>query len=155
MKSAYTLIELMIVVTIISVLVGFGVSAYTKARDRQIGQSAGEQILSVLSENQKIANIGNKDCIGKFLGQQVVISATNTITANSICTGGPGPSPVVTTIDDIDFVAGATFTFNPLTTGIDLGATASPLTISYTVPSGSTYSIQVDKSGTIEYKGTP
>ncbi|KKU46431.1 MAG: hypothetical protein UX64_C0007G0001, partial [Microgenomates group bacterium GW2011_GWC2_46_7] len=53
MKPAYTLIELMVVVALSAILVGFGLTSYRKAQNRQIGQAAAEQIISILQENQK------------------------------------------------------------------------------------------------------
>lgn len=150
-KPAFTLIELMIVISIITVLVGFGVSAYGKARDRQVGQAAGEQIMSILSSNQKQANIGDKNCAGKFTGQRVIFDTTNTITSTSLCEGGVIGSPVATTsIDGIDFVSSTTLVFNPLSGGVTLST--DPLTISYTTSTG-TYSLKVNSSGTIENLG--
>lgn len=151
-RSGYTLVELMIVISIIGILVVFGVSAYGKARDRQIGQSAGEKIIQILQENQKIASIGDKDCSGKFSGQKVSISGS-LITSQSICEGGAVGTPKTTTIEDITFSVSNTIIFSPLPQGgVDLSA-PSPLTISYTSSSGSIYAISIDRSGTIEYQG--
>lgn len=149
-KFGYTLIELMVVISIVGILVTFGVSAYGKARDKQIGQSAGEQITSILNENQKIANVGDKDCTGKFIGQQVALSGS-TVTSTSLCEGGSVVSKS-TPIPEITFSGNYSIIFNPLSLGINLNA-ASPLSIMYMSTSGATYKILVDKSGTIEYKG--
>jgi len=149
MKPAYTLIELVIIITIISILVSVGLSAYGKARDRQAGQAAGEKIISILQENQKIANVGKVGCATKFLGQKVTTSSTNQITTQSLCEGPDGPSLSIP-IPDITFPITSTITFKPLSQGTDL---TSDLNLSYTSTAGNTYLITITRSGTIEYKG--
>lgn len=155
MKSAYTLIELMIVVTIISILVGFGISAYTKARDRQVGQIAGEQILAILNENQKIASVGKVDsgCTGKYLYQQVILSPPNIISSKSVCKDASGSEYPYPPILGITSLTSTTIRFNPLSLGITLPSDALEQIISYTTPSALTYYLRVTNSGTIEYQG--
>lgn len=151
MKTGFTLIELMITITIIGILVGFGISAYGKARDRQIGQAAGEKIVSILQENQTIASIGKKDCNDKYLGQQVILTPPNTLQTRSICEGGVMGSPTSTPIDGITSLTSATIIFNPLSRGINLGAPT--LNIDFVGASGLTYRIFLTSSGTIENQG--
>ncbi|EKD80482.1 MAG: hypothetical protein ACD_40C00076G0002 [uncultured bacterium] len=151
MKHGYTLIELIIVVSIISILVSFGISAYGKARDRQIGQAAGEKIVSILQESQTIASVGKEDCTGKYTGQQVILSTSPpTIKTRSTCTGGQG-AQTTTSIDGITSLTSTTILFNPLTGGINLGA--STLNIDFVSTSGITYRIFLTSSGTIENQG--
>lgn len=150
LSKGYTLIELMIVISIVAILLSFGVSAYGKARDRQIGQAAGEMLVSVLQESQKDALIGNKDCVGKFTGQRVTTSAPNIVTSVSTCEGGDG-TPEQTTIPDITSMTAATILFNPLTQGITLSS--DPYNIDIVIAGLTTYRIQLTRSGTIEYKG--
>lgn len=151
MKTGFTLIELIITITIIGILVGFGISAYGKARDRQIGQSAGEKIVSILQENQTIASIGKKDCNDKYLGQQVIMSSPNIIKTRSLCEGGGQGVETTTNIDGITALSNATIIFNPLSLGINLGA--STLTINYLGSAGLNYAIRLTSSGTIENQG--
>jgi prepilin-type N-terminal cleavage/methylation domain-containing protein len=149
----YTLVELIIAVAIIAILVTLGISAYTQAQGRQIGKSAAELILSTLQENQKQAKIGNKDCIGQYLGQIVSFSAGgNTITSQSSCAGGSLGAVKTTTISNIAFVSGSTITFKPLASGIDLGAGVSTLLLKF-ISSSLTYQIQITSPGTITYQG--
>jgi hypothetical protein len=141
----------MLVISIISVLVSFGVSAYTKAQIRQIGQSAGEQIISILHENQTLASIGKKNCSGKFEGQEVIFSGTNTIQTKSLCSDGPGPSNPAITIPGIISLTGGTIIFNPLSLGITLPN--NPHNIDFVSLNNTRYRIQLHSSGTIEYQG--
>ena len=153
MKNGYTLIELMIAMTIISIVVSMGISAYGRAQDKQIGQSAAEQIVSVLKENQTIASIGAKDCTGKFVGQQVsIIADTNELSAKSLCDTNPPDGAIVTTsIPGILFTSSYTIIFNPLSLGAAL--TSNPLQIAFKNVTGTIYSIRIHSSGTIENLG--
>lgn len=153
-KLGYTLIELVIVIAIIALLVLFGISAYTKAQGRQIGQSAGEQILTILQENQKIANIGNIDssCTGKFTGQKVIFSGTNTYKTQSLCSTNPGIE-TTSTISGISSITATTIIFKPLSLGTYLVGGASEQIIAYSTPGALTYHIKVTSSGTIENLG--
>lgn len=150
MSKGYTLIELMIVITIVAILVGFGVSAYSKARDRQIGQSAAQQILSVLQAAQTAANVGNKDCNDKFLGQQLTLTSPNTLMNQSLCEGDSGAISTIS-ISGITSLTSATILFQPLSLGITLPS--NPFFINFTSSVGINYRIQLNNSGTIEYKG--
>lgn len=152
--SGYTLVELMITISIAAVLTGAGLSAYTKGRDRQIGQNAAEQIISFLSEKQQLASIGNKDCLGKYLGITVeILASSSELTSQSICEDGEVGVEETLNIPNISFNQTLTLTFNPLTHGIDLGANIDETTLTFTSPSALIYSLKLTKSGTIEYLG--
>lgn len=151
MKSAYTLIELMIVIAITAILISVGISSYTKAQSRQVATAAGEKIVEILNANQKIAMIGKVDehCIGAFTGQKVVISGS-TIVSSGICATDPG-AETTTTLSGISFPTPSTIIFNPLSLGITLPT--DPLLLTFVSTTGSTYRIRISSSGTIEYQG--
>ena len=149
--AAYTLVELMIVISIVAILLGFGFSAYGQARNRQIGQTSAEQIISVLQESQTIASIGKKDCDGKFSGQQVTLSDSSIIT-QALCDNGSGV-PITTAISGITFDSTTIIVFNPLTLGITLESGTATQTISFTSTTQLTYQILLTTAGTIEYLG--
>jgi prepilin-type N-terminal cleavage/methylation domain-containing protein len=151
LSKGYTLIELMIVISIVAILLSFGVSAYGKARDRQVGQAAGELLVGILQENQKKALIGDKDCAGVYTGQRVTISSPNVITAVSTCEGGVEGTPEVTNIPNVTAITASTIIFNPLTRGITLNF--NPTQINLIIAGETTYSVELTRTGTIEYKG--
>lgn len=149
--SAYTLVEMMIVISIVAVLLGFGLSAYGQARQRQIGQTASEQIISLLQESQTLASIGSKDCSGKYIGQQVTLSGS-TLTTQALCETSSG-AQTATVISGITFDSSLTLIFNSLTRGITLEAGAPSQTITFTTTSQLTYQIFLSSTGTIQYQG--
>ncbi len=151
--SGYTLIELIVVIAIVAILVSFGFSAYTKSQKRQLGQSAGEKIVSILQEQQKLANIGHKTCAGKFIGHQLTFTDPNVLTPTSLCDGDSvtGEAQTIPGVTDLSAPT-MTIIFNPLSRGIDL-AGQSELILTYTMSSTLTYTIKITSSGTIEYEG--
>ncbi len=150
----YTLVELMITIAIAALLVASGLSAYTKARDRQLGQTAAEQLLTTLVETQKKSLIGNKDCVGKFTGIELTIAdGSNQVSTESTCEGGETGVPTTTTFTGITFSSDYNFTFNPLSQGVYLGDDVDELVISFQSSSGTSYSLLITKSGNIEYQG--
>lgn len=152
MKHGFTLIELMIAITITGIMITMGASAYGQARERQIGQNAVELIITTLQANQTLASIGKKDCDGKFVGQVVSFSIPNTITAQALCETGQGVS-IITSIPGITLASGPSYVFKPLSLGIDLGAGVSETTLSFTSTAQLTYQIKLTSSGTISYLG--
>lgn len=152
MKRGFTLIELMIAITIIGILVSMGISAYGKGRDRQYGVIAGEQIISLLQENQSIASTGKKDCTGKYIGQEVVISTPNTFASRSLCEGNDGVVSTVT-VPNITIVSGNTLIFSPLSKGIEIVGGGASYLLTYNSSASLTYAVKVTGSGTIEYLG--
>lgn len=151
----YTLIELLFVIALTSILVGFGISSYRRAQVRQIGSNASEQILSHLLAQQKTSNIGNHDageCLGPYLGQAVTFTAnSNQITTQAICRDS-NASPATTTIDGIIFTSDHTVTFKPGNGGTDLDS-SDPLNLDFTSTGNLTHRLQLTQSGTITYLG--
>lgn len=150
-KRGYTLIELLITITITTILITFGVSAYRKASDVQAVKSQTELILTTLSQAQKAATTGKTDCTTKYIGEQVIVTGgTGNLTITSQCVGDSG-TPKIVSLSDMTFVADATILFKPLNQGIDLNTT-SPLNLDYQNQSDS-YRIEVSQSGTIRSVG--
>ena len=149
-KRGYTLVELLIIITIIAVLITFGLSAFTKAKERQLVQQSKELILSVLQNAQKSAYVGDKDCLGSLDGIQLTFSG-NRITSQALCSGGEVGTAQVTEISGLTFTTSPPILFKPLEQGVDLGA-GSSAQIDYTI-SGLTYRFTVLPPGIIRYEG--
>jgi prepilin-type N-terminal cleavage/methylation domain-containing protein len=149
MKTGYTLIELMIVITITALLVAFGIGGYTRAQKNQNNKAATEVILTALTEAQKKASTGGSDCNGEYLGQQVQLQSS-TITTTALCQSNNG-TPKSVAIIGLTFTSSHTVTFKPLNQGATLSA-GSTENIDYS-NSTDTYRIEVTSSGNIQNRG--
>ncbi len=152
-NQGFTLIELMVVIAIVSLLFGMGISAYTKAQNKQIGQNATEKIISLLHSAQKDASIGKKDCAGKFIGQQITLTiSTGSLTSQSLCENSELGTPQATIIPGITWSATSSFIFQPLSLGIDLGG-PDQIFLDFATSSQTGYRLQLNSSGTIQALG--
>lgn len=145
----FTIVELLIIISIISVLVLFGFSAFTKAQERQQVQQAKEQIYTILQGAQKAAYVGDKDCSGTLLGIDVTFSGSD-IRTRALCSGGNG-ALVTSTVANVTFTNNPQIEFNPLSQGVNLGAAASR-NLNYTL-NGVNYRFTIYSTGTITYIG--
>lgn len=146
-KPGYTLVELLIVITLSTLLITAGISAYSKAADIQAIKSATETILATLASAQKAATSGKNDCIGAYLGEIVTTSSGSSImTITSSCQGGGGTTRQVT-LNSFTFATTTNIVFRPLNQGIDTGLAGSQ-NLDYT-KSNQTYRIQIDRTGAI------
>ena len=151
MKRGYTLIELMITMTISLTLIVFGLSSYRQMQSSQTVASAQGSVMNTLTSAQKRASIGDKDCTGPFLGIKVVASSgTGTMSTQALCQGNSGALASVS-IPSAAFTANTTATFQPLAQGVDLGGAVSQ-NLDYII-AGATYRIQLARNGNITYLG--
>lgn len=148
--KGYTLVEILIVISIIAVLLSFTLAGFSNARERQAIQAAKEQILSVLQSAQKSAFTGHKDCDGTLTGIQVTFSL-DTINTQALCTAGSG-ALTSTTIRDISFSSAPSLTFQPLQDGVVFAAGGNSANIDYLID-GNTYRVLVENPGIITYQG--
>ncbi|GEM_PF-1277870 len=152
-KGGYTMIELLIGVTIAAILSSLGFSAYRKAQERQSLQIAAQTLESVLRLSQKSASIGEKNCSGVFLGEEVSISTgTSIITSKSICEGEEG-SPKTTSLSGVTFGTTASILFRQGSAGL---LVTNPPGTTITIPISAfnrTANIRVEAPGTISYEG--
>ncbi len=148
MKTGYTLVELMVTVTIITLLTSFGISAYGKAQSSQATRAATEIIMATLSEAQKKASSGTNDCSGGVYGGQLVTLTGSTITLDPVC--GSGGTAKNISVSGVTFSGSYSFTFRPLNQGVIL--TGGNTNIDYSTSQG-TYRIQVMPTGSIVNKG--
>jgi prepilin-type N-terminal cleavage/methylation domain-containing protein len=151
-KFGYTLIELMIAISIIGVLVTFGLSAYGRAQESQLVKAGAETILEALSAAQKEAITGTRDCAGEYLGQEVIANGS-TIGYRALCKGGDVGSTKTHSIGANTFAASYTLTFRPLNQGVDLGGAGTTLNLDFVSPQSKTYRTEVSITGTIRYLG--
>lgn len=149
LSKGYTIVELLIVITIIGILITFTYSGFVKSGERQTISQAQEQILSVLQGAQKASYVGNKDCTGSLSGIEVKFTAT-TITSQAKCINSFGVANSgalkSTTVPNVTFVTTPTITFKPLSLGADQAD------IDYKI-AGITYRVSVKGAGTITYMG--
>lgn len=160
-SRGYTLVELLISVTISAMLLSYGFSAYRKAQDKQVVQAAGETITRTLREAQKKAQIGEKDCTGPLVGYYTTLTTigesreSSTIEVIAQCASESG-SPTTTEVSNITFDQTTIIIFKPLNGGLSIieptGITS--IDITYTSPTGITHSVQIDEPGNIRYEGT-
>ena len=152
--AGYTLIELLITVTITTILITIGVTAYGRAAEIQAIKSDSEAILGLLTSAQKAATSGKADCVnlyGQYLGETLATSSNSqTITITSTCKNGSGAVETYT-LSRFSAVASNSILFRPLNQGIDTGASSS-LNLDFTINSD-TYRFLVEQSGTIKSLG--
>jgi len=150
-KHGYTLVELLIVITLTALLITAGISAYSKAADIQASKSATETILTTLTSAQKAATSGKNDCTGAYLGEIITTtSGSSAMTITSSCQGGGGVTREVS-LNTFTFATTTNITFRPLNQGVDTGL-ADFQYLDYT-NSSETYRIQIDRTGAIKPQG--
>ncbi len=154
-RSGYTLVELLVTITISILLVTFGVSAYRRSADIQEIRADTETILSTLQSIQKAASSGKEDCSstnGIYLGERFTTTANSaTITLQSICKTAGGSTTRTITLSHTTFSTSNSILFRPINQGVDTGTT-TPQYIDFG-RDGKNYRIQVDRSGAIKSIG--
>lgn len=148
MKKGFTLIELIVSVTIISILIASGLSAYSKAQQRQLTLAATDSLISNLENIRKNALIGNRPgCTGVFQGYLVTTTNnTGKLTSTAVCT--TSSSSITITIPNLTFVSTQSFTFKPLTGGSSLA-----VNLDYLDPGDVCHRLAVSSAGKIENLG--
>lgn len=154
LKPAYTLIELLIIISITGLLITFGASGYSAAARRQAVKSASETILSVLQDAQKNAIVGKKTCADALIGYEVIYTnGSSALSVTDRCQGGGGATKVIA-IDKIVFVGGDTIIFHPLGQGISFSGGGSSTNLVFRhLDDGHNYQFTLDRTGTINYLG--
>ena len=149
-KKGFTLVEVLVVITIVAIIVTMGLSAYAKSQERQTVQSAKETILTILNDAQKVAHVGDKACTGNITGVEISLTSSS-ISRQTHC-NLDSESVVTDNFTDLTFTnIPSNFTFQPLSGGISFSA-GSSANIDYTI-SGVTYRITISNPGSISYVG--
>ncbi len=154
LREGYTLIELLITISITMVLVTLGISAYRRAADIQAIKADTEKILEVIASAQKAATSGQADCTatyGPYLGERLTTTTgSSTLTLTSACRNGDGESRQFS-LSTFTFATNNTLVFQPLNQGIDTGATDTQ-NLDYS-RGDILYRIEVTRAGTVKPLG--
>ncbi len=88
-EKGFTLIELMVALSITAVLGIFGIAGFTKYNQIQVLQSSADNLVNTLNlaRSRAISQIKPSDCIGQLGGYSVVISSNTTYELNIVCSG--------------------------------------------------------------------
>lgn len=150
----YTLVELLIITTIVGILITVGASAYSRARKRQDVKAATDTLTTTLARAQKMSIIGDKDCSGALSGFRVTTTAGgNSTTTTAVCEGGDG-TPKVETVSGVSIASSTNILFRPLGQGVYLGgASEGYLDFNLTSDPNTTYRLSIHQSGTIRNEG--
>jgi len=151
-QPGFSLVELIVGVTITAILLTMGLSAYRQAQNRAYIQAAKESILEILQSSQKQAYIGENDCTdsGIFEGVEVRVQTPSSISVLPKCAGVYGASDTHT-LSNLTFQSSHTILFKPLGQGVGLGGTNS-LDIIYQIY-GNSYAVNITAPGNIRYLG--
>ncbi len=117
---AFTLVELLVVISISTIFLTLGFSAYHQTQNRQTLHNAAKKTEAILRSIQKKAESGDKDCQGFFRYYHVHISPnSNTITSQAICKESQGNVKTYT-LQEVKFVNGCTLHFRTLSQGLNI-----------------------------------
>lgn len=153
LMHGYTLIELLITVSLTAMLITFGISSYRIAADRQAIKSETELILTILTQAQKAATSGKTDCSGPYLGEKVEVNVGSPdLRVQSICSYNPQGEVRTQSLKNFRFTGNHNIIFRPLNQGIDVGDGSNLLNLEYTNDTN-TYRIEISRSGSIKALG--
>jgi type II secretory pathway pseudopilin PulG len=143
----YTLIELLIYISITGLLITLGTSAYRESQNRQAIRQDVETALEILNSAKKEAIIGKKDCADNLLGIRVTLNS-NSISKQAICQSTQGelldyPLKVST------FSLSQNFLFRPVSGSTDL--TPLGLTFALNSTTNHTATINISQAGAITH----
>ncbi len=155
MRRGYTLIEIIIVVTIIGLLTGASIAGFNTLNQRQTVLSAAKEVISVMRTAQQRANAGILpsapcDSLAGYSVKGTVNSSAYTL--NVICSSGGVREE--TQVKSYSMASGVTFTstfditFNVLTGGA--GGSLGDLKVK---SSAYTFTFNINAAGDISEKG--
>lgn len=153
-QSAFTLIEILVVISITGLLVTMGIVSYNEFNRRQILDQAAKTVLNDLRDAQSKASSGNKGITAEcaitdtLVGWKFeILSMVNPAQYRiyGVCGAKPIFGSKTVTLPGSLTITGATIIFKPLSLGID-----SDTAITITGYSTKTRTINVTKTGTID-----
>lgn len=151
-KNGLTLIELLVTITIIGVLTGFGLASYNSFNKRQVVKGAALNFKNDLRQAQNKALAGEKDCLSGSLDGWYVAFTANNYSFYGHCGGTGGSNFNQTTVnlpDSVSFspVPSSPILFKVLGQGVNAGQTIC------LVGFNQKYKISVTVSGEIQDGG--
>jgi len=118
-RKGFTLIEILVIVTVTGILLGGGLAVYSRFNEKQQVRNAAQETTEFLRTIQKRATAGDKPAgCSQLDGYRVIVtSGTNTAQAQAICLGvGTGPLISSTAFKaNVLFTNSLTFNFEVLT----------------------------------------
>lgn len=155
MQRGYTLIELLIVITIMGLLVGASIAGFNTLNQRQTVLSAGKEVISLMRTAQQKSASGVKPAgtCDQLLGYSVIGTInTGVYSLNSVCNNSG--SITTTKIKSAALASGVTFnsTFTVLFNTLTAGASGTVGDIKVKTASYS-FTFTVNASGDITEKG--
>lgn len=155
-REGFTLIEILVVISIAGLLVTMGIASYMEFNRRQILDQASKTILNDLRYIQSRASVGDKGptdtCSSPLTGWyfEVVDSNHYELYGNCGSDFSLKSTALPTNLSFVSPVAGTKILFKPLGLGVDLGVNPSmTITIQYSTDTSKQKSIILTTSGTI------
>ena len=154
-KKAFSLIEIIITVAIISVITAVGITSYTSFQQTQIAQTSVQELKNNLRKYQikALAVEKSTSCPDEysFYGIQANFAA-DSYSFTALCTNGSSEVKESFSLpDNIVIQSTGSLIFKPLSGGIE-SATAEPYTLNI-CGYGKLYTITITKSGDIRDEG--
>jgi len=158
--SGFTLIELMVVVSLIAIMFSIGLASYNTFNRNQILQQAAEETRSNLRLAQNYALVGQKPagCAGLTLKGYNFVTTVHTYSINAVCSDDSISGPIKT-VDlssknisiSVNPNPPATIVFLVLARGVDTG-NVQDKTITLSTPSGLNRVIEISTEGVIKLR---
>jgi prepilin-type N-terminal cleavage/methylation domain-containing protein len=148
-QRGFTLIEMLVSITVMILLVGGGIASYITFNDRQTLATSGRKLETLLRAAQKKARVGDKPAACNTLNSyEVAVAAqSNVITLSAICANGPHEPRTETLNPQITATQTRQIRFQVLHGGVTNAGTIS-------LTNGvDTYEIAVSQGGEITDKG--
>lgn len=97
MRKGYTLIEVLVSLTVIGLLFGFGFVSFRDFSRRQAVVSAGRMVIADLRLAQSKALSGEKPCVGNLSTYDFTVIPTTSYRITAVCSGVGSNSVIVKT----------------------------------------------------------
>lgn len=149
-QVGYTLIEILVAVTIIGLLTGASIAGYNTLNQRQTVLNGGKELMSVMRTAQERATSGVKPTTcAQLIGYSVTAAANGkAYTLSGVCSDATTAIRTYTLPTGVTFVANLATQFSVQTGGA--GGTLGDIQVK---SSSYTYTMNVNQSGDITEKG--